>query len=80
MHRLEQAHLARMDVAGSGHAEPTLEAGREVRHDVSEHVRGDDHLELPRLADHLKGQVVDVEVPGLDARVLGGHGLEDAQP
>ena len=46
--------------------EAALQPRRQVGDDVAEHVRGDDHLELPRVADQLQGQVVDVEVAGLD--------------
>ena len=46
MHRLEHRRLSRMQVAARGHAEPSLQAGREVRDDVAKHVVGDDHIEL----------------------------------
>ena len=68
VHRLEQAQPAGMDVARGGHAQAALQAGGEVGDDVAEHVRGDDHLELPRVAHELQGQVVDVEVARLDLR------------
>ena len=44
-----------MQVARGGHAQAALQAGREVGDDVPEHVRGHDHLELPRIAHELQG-------------------------
>ena len=67
---LEHRDPARMEVARGRHPEPPLQRRPEVRRDVAEHVVRDDHLELARVLDHLHAERVDVEVRGLDVRIL----------
>ncbi len=63
-------------------------AGTEVREDVAEKVRGDDHGEPVRVAHEMRGKDVDVELVRLHVRILFrdrgealvpvGHGNRDA--
>jgi hypothetical protein len=62
VNRLEHGGPAGMDVAGGRHTQSSLQRGAQIRSNVSEHVVGDDHIELPRVPNHLHAQGVDEEV------------------
>ena len=80
MDGLEHGDPSRVDVARGRHPEAALEGRREVRHDVSEHVVGDDDLELARILDDLHAEGVDVERRRLDVGELPGNVGEGPLP
>ncbi len=59
-----------MNVSTGCHSKAALQAGGEVGDDVAEHVIGDDHIELARIANHLCAECVHVHVLGLDLRIF----------
>src|SRR5208282_4996242 len=77
---LEERGAAGVDVGGGCEAESSGELGGEVADDVAEKVAGDDDVELAGVADEFHGQGIDVEVAGVDLRVLGADGFKDALP
>ena len=80
MDGLEERSASGMDVPGGGEAESAGKLGGQVTHDVAEKIVGDDDVELSWVADEFHGQSVDVEVAGLDVRILGTNGFEGALP
>ena len=71
---------AGMDVAGGREAEAAGELRGEIADDVAEEIVGDDDVELAGVADDLHGEGIDIEVAGVDLRIFGADGLEDALP
>src|SRR5882672_1351963 len=69
-----------MDVAGGGEAEAAGELCAQVADDVPKEIAGHDDIELPGIADDLHRQRVDVEMTGIDLRVLRADFLEDTLP
>ena len=54
-----------MHISARGHAQPALQACREVGNDVAEHVVGYDYVELPGVAHHLGAERIHVHVLGV---------------
>jgi folate-binding protein YgfZ len=69
-----------MNIPAGRHAQPSLQSGREIGDDVPEHVVGDDHVELARVAHHLHAERVDVHVLRGNFWKLRAHFFENALP
>src|SRR5882724_8680664 len=69
-----------MDVAGGGEAEAAGELCAKVADDVAEEIAGHDDIELPGIADDLHRQGIDVEMTGIDLRILRADLLEYTLP
>jgi hypothetical protein len=80
VHRLEHRSAARMNVAAGGHTEASLQAGGEVGDDVAEHIVGDDHIKLARVAHHLHAERIDIHVLRGNFWKLRAHLFENTLP
>src|SRR5438552_16185796 len=69
-----------MNVAAGSHPEPALEPSCKVSDDVAEHVVGDNHIELARVADHLRAESVHVHVLGFNLRIFRAEFFEYSLP
>ena len=69
-----------MNVAAGSHPEPALEPSCKVSDDVAEHIVGDNHVELARVADHLRAEGVHVHVLGRSLRIFRSEFFEHTLP
>src|SRR6516162_7530198 len=69
MHRLEHGDVAGIDVRRCSQSQPALKLCSQIAYDIAKHVAGDDDVELCGVLDHLHGQSIDVEMPGLDVGI-----------
>src|SRR6185437_16499619 len=80
MDRFEHARLARVKIGAGRDPQSTLNPRTEITDDVPEHVVGHNHIEIARVAHHLRAKRVHVHVLSLDSGILGRHLLERALP
>src|SRR5436305_14369979 len=69
-----------MNVSTRSHAETSLQAGGKVSDNVAENIIGNDHVKLPRVADHLRAKSVHVHVFSFNLRIFGTDFFEHALP
>ncbi len=75
--RVAEAVVLRAETGGGEHAEGAADDGHFVGKDVAEHVFGEDHVELVRVAGELHGGVVDIHVGQLDFGGVFGDVIGD---
>ena len=82
MHRLEHGgkRTLRVDVAAGRDGDGAGGGGPQIGENVAEQVGADDHVEPGGVAHQVRGQDVDVELAGLDLRVLLADGGEALVP
>src|SRR5581483_9727325 len=80
VHRLEHRRPFRMNISAGRHAQSALQRGCKIGDDVTEHIVGPDHVEAPRITDHLHAERIDVHVLGLELRILCTHFFEYSLP
>src|SRR6266478_927809 len=69
-----------MNVAGWCKPQAAGKLRPQVADNVAEKIAGDDDVELARIADNLHRQGVDIQMAGVDVRVLLADFLEDSLP
>ena len=82
MHRFEHGWiiLLRIDVARGRDGNGAGDTRPQVRQDIAEQVGAHDHVEPIRAGDKPRRQNVDVELGGLDVRILGRDRLKTLIP
>ena len=78
--RLVESLAVGIQRRGRQHADRAGEHRRLVGQDVAEHVAGDDHVELLRIAHELHRRVVDVHVRELHVGIVLAHRADDFAP
>ena len=69
-----------MNVSTGSHTQAALQASGEVGDNVAENIIGNDHVKLPRIANHLGAKSVHVHVLGFNLRIFGTDFFEHALP
>src|SRR5579863_6560470 len=69
-----------MNIPAGRHAEATLQSSGEVGDDVAEHIIGHNHVERPRISDHLHAEGVHAHVLHGDLRKFAAYFFEHALP
>src|SRR5689334_22300654 len=80
MYWLEHRRAAWMNIAACRHPKASLKRGGKIRDDVAEHIVGDDHIKLPRVADHLHAKRIHVHMLRPDVRILSTDFFEYTLP
>ena len=78
--RLEERDLPGVNIARWSEPQPAGQSSAEVAGDIAQEVRGNNHVELPRVANHLQDQIVDVHMRGFDLRIFAAYLFEHALP
>src|SRR5437764_11002922 len=69
-----------MNVSTGSHTQAALQASGEVSDNVAENIIGNDHVKLPRVADHLRAKSVHVHVFSFNLRIFGTDFFEHPLP